>query len=71
MQVSSRTRVLIVDDDRAHSSFLSAHLLRRSFDVSSASTGDEAIRMFRVFDPSLVLLDADSRGMAGWRRWSG
>jgi DNA-binding NtrC family response regulator len=63
MQVSNRTRVLIVDDDRGHSSFLSAHLLRRSFDVSSASTGDEAIRMFRVFDPALVLLDADARGM--------
>ena len=63
MQASTRTRVLIVDDDRAHSNFLSAHLLRRSFDVSSASTGDEAIRMFRVFDPALVLLDADARGL--------
>jgi DNA-binding NtrC family response regulator len=65
MQVASRTRVLIVDDDRAQSHFLSAHLMRRSFDVSSASTGDEAIRMFRVFDPALVLLDADARGMEG------
>jgi DNA-binding NtrC family response regulator len=54
---------LIVDDDRAQSSFLSAHLLRRGFDVSSALTGDEAIRMFRVFDPAVVLLDADARGM--------
>lgn len=63
MQSSTKTKVLIVDDDRAHSSFLSAHLLRRGFDVSSASTGDEAIRMFRVFDPVLVLLDTDARGM--------
>jgi DNA-binding NtrC family response regulator len=54
-----------VDDDRAQSHFLSAHLMRRSYDVSSAATGDEAIRMFRVFDPALVLLDADARGMEG------
>jgi DNA-binding NtrC family response regulator len=65
MNVAARTRILIVDDDRADSQFLSAHLTRRSYDVSSASTGDEAIRMFRVFDPALVLLDADARGMDG------
>jgi DNA-binding NtrC family response regulator len=65
MHGSTRPRVLIVDDDRAQSHFLSAHLMRRSYDVSSASTGDEAIRMFRVFDPALVLLDADARGMEG------
>jgi DNA-binding NtrC family response regulator len=65
MQVASRTRVLIVDDDRSQSTFLSAHLVRRGYDVSSAATGDEAIRMFRVFDPALVLLDADARGMDG------
>jgi len=65
LQVSARLRVLIVDDDRAQSQFLSAHLMRRSYDVSSALTGDEAIRMFRVFDPALVLLDADARGMEG------
>ena len=65
MHGSARPRVLIVDDDRAQSHFLSAHLMRRSYDVSSAATGDEAIRMFRVFDPALVLLDADARGMEG------
>ncbi len=39
--------------------------MRRSYDVSTAASGDEAIRMFRVFDPALVLLDADARGMEG------
>jgi DNA-binding NtrC family response regulator len=65
MQVASRTRVLIVDNDRPQSAFLSAHLVRRGYDVSSAATGDEAIRMFRVFDPALVLLDADAHDMDG------
>jgi len=62
---SSRTRVLIVDDDRVQSNFLHAHLARQGYDVSSASTGEEAIRMFRAVDPALVLLDADARGMEG------
>ena len=65
VQVAARTRILIVDEDRAQSHFVSAHLSRRGFDVSSAATGDEAVRMFRVFDPSLVLLDADGQGTAG------
>jgi DNA-binding NtrC family response regulator len=62
VQAAARTRILIVDEDRAQSHFLSAHLSRHGFDVSSAATGDEAVRMFRVFDPSLVLLDADAEG---------
>jgi two-component system, NtrC family, response regulator AtoC len=53
-----KTRVLIVDEDASLARFLQSYLTRRSFDVSSASSGDEAIRMFRVYDPSLVLLDA-------------
>jgi DNA-binding NtrC family response regulator len=65
MQAANRTRVLIVDDDRSQSTFLSTHLTRRGYDVSAAATGEDAIRMFRVFDPALVLLDADARGMEG------
>jgi DNA-binding NtrC family response regulator len=65
MLASNRIRVLIVEDDRAQSHFLSAHLTRRGYDVSAASTGDEAVRMFRVFDPTLVLLTADSRSVDG------
>ena len=53
-----KTRVLIVDEDASLSRFLQSYLTRRNFDVSAAATGDEAIRMFRVYDPSVVLLDA-------------
>ena len=53
-----KTRVLIVDEDVSLSRFLSSYLTRRNYDVSTAANGDEAIRMFRVYDPALVLLDA-------------
>jgi DNA-binding NtrC family response regulator len=45
--------------------FLGSYLSRRNFEVSTASTGEEAIRLFRVIDPALVLLDVAMPGMGG------
>ncbi len=59
-----KVRALIVDDDVNMGRFLSSYLARRGFDVSNASTGEEAIRMFRVYDPALVLLDLSGSGMS-------
>jgi two-component system response regulator AtoC len=56
MLPNQRTRVLVVDDDVSMSRFLSLHLARRNFDVSTAGGGEEAIRMYRVVDPHVVLL---------------
>lgn len=58
MLSAQRTRVLIVDEDASLSRFLQSYLSRRNFEVSTAANGDEAIRMFRVYDPALVILDA-------------
>src|SRR5579863_4985848 len=60
-----KLRLLIVDDDVNMAKFLTSHLVRRNFEVSSAASGEEAIRMFRVFDPQLVLLDLAIGGMGG------
>jgi DNA-binding NtrC family response regulator len=65
MESAGGTKVLMVGEDRAQSKSLRAHLTRRGYEVSSAVGGEEAIRMFRVLDPALVLLDADARGMDG------
>src|ERR1700756_1501176 len=62
---ANKLRVLIVDDDISMAKFLSSHLLRRAFEVNTAANGEEAIRMFRVFDPNLVLLDVAMTGMSG------
>ena len=65
MQPTHKLRVLVVDDDAGMAKFLAAHLTRRNFDVSTAGTGEEAIRMFRVYDPNLVLLDVAMNGIGG------
>jgi DNA-binding NtrC family response regulator len=58
-------RVLIVDDDASMAKYLQVYLVRRNFDVSTAGSGEEAIRLFRVCDPHLVLLDLAMPGMNG------
>src|SRR5690242_10625824 len=64
MSPQSKARVLIVDEDPNTSRFLSAQMLRKGLDVSAAATADEAVRMFRLCDPSLVLLDPSLSGAA-------
>ena len=59
-----KARLLIVDQDVNMGKFLNSYLTRRGFEVSNATTTDEALRMFRVFDPVLVLLDISAPGMS-------
>ncbi len=55
--MNQKTRVLIVEDDVAMAKYLAAHLARRNFEVTMASSDQEALRVFRSLDPTLVLLD--------------
>jgi len=65
MSTPQKMRILIVDDDESMARFLTTYLAKRSFDVTTAASGEEAVRMFRVFDPTLVLLDVSMPGMSG------
>jgi len=64
-QTGSRLRVLVVDDDISMAKYLSTYLAKHHFEVSTAASGEEAIGMFRIFDPTLVLLDLAMPGMNG------
>src|SRR5690349_19131270 len=63
--LTQKTRVLIVDDDASMARYLSTYLARHNFDVNIVGSGEEAIRMFRVYDPILVLMDVAMGGMNG------
>ena len=65
MTTNQKIRVLIVDSEASMAKYLQTYLVRRNFDVSLAANGEEAIRMFRVCDPHLVLLDLATPGMDG------
>ena len=53
-----RSRILVVEDDRKTAASLRLYLEHAGFDVSTAFTGSEALRMARETAPDLLLLDA-------------
>jgi len=57
-----KLRVLVVEDDLALGRLLAAQMLRRGFDVASASGAEEALRVLGSFDPTVVLLDLSLSG---------
>jgi DNA-binding NtrC family response regulator len=62
MLLNQKVRVLVVDEDASFSRFVCSHLQRKGYEVSVAATMEEGIRMFRIFDPALVLVDPHSSG---------
>lgn len=56
---------MIVTDDVVMAKHLAAHLSRRNFDVTECSSAGEALRIFRTFDPAIVLLDLSLSGAPG------
>ena len=64
-QPTARIRVLIVDDDPTMVRYLISYLSKHQFEVNSSGSGEEAMGLFRSYDPNLVLLDMAMPGMDG------
>lgn len=62
----SRTRVLVVDDDRSILDTVEAILEGEGHQVVTASGGREALALARTWQPTLVLLDMRMPVMDGW-----
>jgi DNA-binding NarL/FixJ family response regulator len=58
--------ILVADDDAELRETLAAALRDSGYDVREAATGDEAIRLARLEDPLLVLLDIRMPGLCGY-----
>lgn len=57
--------ILVVDDDHLLVQTLRARLAAEGYQVISASSGLEAVRLFQAFKPRLVILDAAMPDMSG------
>ncbi|MBC7363755.1 MAG: sigma-54-dependent Fis family transcriptional regulator [Candidatus Aminicenantes bacterium] len=57
--------ILVIEDDPLVSKTLLSHLKKKGFEVKLAETGEEALEMFREFQPELVLLDVKLPDMNG------
>jgi class 3 adenylate cyclase/CheY-like chemotaxis protein len=64
--VSEETAVLVVDDLPQNARLLDAVLTPRGFRVTSAGSGEDALRMLEEQPPDLVLLDILMPGMDGY-----
>src|SRR5688572_1525719 len=63
---TSTGRILVVDDQAANLRVVTALLSRQGYEVVSASTGDEALRLYAESPPDLILLDVMMPGMDGF-----
>ena len=66
MASSGTASVLVVDDELFFREVLRGMLVKDGFTVvAEASNGDDAVRMFKEFTPSLVIMDIYMPGMNG------
>ena len=63
----SMLKILLVDDDPNIRQLLNLYLEKEGFEVTMASRGDEALKMFKTSPPNLMLLDIMLPGMDGWQ----
>ena len=61
-----RGRVLVIDDDRKLCGLLSAYLGGSGFEVLTANSGDDGLRLLRSDPPDIVVLDVMLPGMDGF-----
>lgn len=61
----SRHKILVVDDEHLIRWSLEQNLKKQGYDVQTAPTGEDALRLLREDPPELVLLDVQLPGMNG------
>ncbi|NRF95457.1 response regulator transcription factor [Paenibacillus frigoriresistens] len=59
--------VLVVDDETNIIDVCTVYLQREGYEVISAVSGDEAIRLWRLHSPQLIVLDLMMPGKNGWQ----
>ena len=64
--MSSKGKILVVDDDRLVLATLTFGLAQAGFEVIDADNGDDAILLARQHRPELALLDIRMEGLSGF-----
>ena len=64
--MAEKQKVLIVDDDANIAELISLYLEKECFETQIVGDGEEALQVFPVFKPNLILLDLMLPGMDGF-----
>ena len=62
-----KQKVLIVDDDENIAELISLYLIKECYDTRTVGSGEEALQIFDVWHPNMVLLDLMLPGMDGYQ----
>jgi DNA-binding response OmpR family regulator len=63
--VSSRPKVLVIDDEKAISKMLAMALSRKGYDVDTAENGEQGVKKLHMADYDLVITDMRMGKMTG------
>ena len=61
-----KAKILLVEDNEMNMDMLRRRLVRKGFEVITATDGEESIKMVNAESPDLVLMDVGLPGMDGW-----
>lgn len=64
--MTSKQKILIVDDDVNIAELISLYLTKECFDTTMEHDGESAIKRFHTYQPSLILLDLMLPGIDGY-----
>ncbi len=63
--MGEKKRILVVDDEESIHLLYKEELEEEGYEVSSAMSGEEALKAFQEAPPDLVILDINMPGMSG------
>lgn len=67
MSVLSKTKILVVDDEKHIAELLSLYLNKEGYETKEVYDGRKAVEEFYSFAPDLILLDIMLQGMDGYQ----
>lgn len=61
-----KPKVLLVDDEQSILTALAFLMKQQNYEVKTAKSGEEGIRLWKSFQPELIILDVMMSGMDGY-----
>ncbi len=65
--MTTKQRILIVDDDANIAELISLYLMKECYETETVYNGEDAVRAFSTFQPDLILLDLMLPGIDGYQ----
>ena len=65
--MAEKQKILIVDDDANIAELISLYLTKECYETKMVFDGEEALQIFPIFRPNLILLDLMLPGIDGYQ----